>query len=1609
MSLPLRIIIVEDREEDAILMSEALREAGFQPEWTQVDTEEDFRAQLNGPIDLILADYMLPQFNGLHALRIARASGRDIPFIIVSGSIGEDLAVAALQLGADDYLLKDRLTRLGPAVERALAEKQLRADKRLIEQALRDSEKRFRALIEHSADVINLLDETGRILYASPSVTHILGYAPEEQVGRDAFELIHPDDVARERLAFQELQQTPRGTIPLALRVRHQDGLWRTVEGSATNLLGEPAVSAIVVNYRDVTARKQTEVALQASEARFRSLFNTSPDAILLIDPHASGVRWPIVDCNEVACQMNGYTREELLGQSIDILNVEAGTPEARAEYFARLRREGVVRLESAHRHKDGHIFPVEISTSLFTFEGRELVLGIDRDITARRLAEEQTADALNYSRTLLEASPIGIITYRQSGEVVSVNEAAARITGATVEQLAAQNFRQLESWQRSGLLALAEQALTTQQAVEQEVHHLSTFGKEVWLNARFVPFTHKSDLHLLAMYTDITQRKQAEHQREAALQALHDSERRERERAAELQTIMNAVPAAVWIAHDQMAQVITGNRASYEMLRMTPGSNFSFTADADHAPPPYRIYQDGRELPVTDLPLEVAAATGVEISDFEEDIVLADGAVIHALGNVRPLFDESGRPRGAVGVFVDITQRRQMEEQLRILSRATEQSPASIVITDTVGNIEYVNARFTELTGYTWSEAIGQNPRILKTGHTPPEVYARLWKTIKAGAEWRGELYNRKKNGETYWESARISPICDEYGKITHFLAVKEDITERKRMLEELRRSEARFRALIENGSDLISILDTEGRFVYESPSSVRILGFEPQELIGRSALEFAHPDDLPGLQEVLNQIAQSSAGQPIPAEGRFRHKDGSWRYLETISHNWLDDPAINGIVVNARDVTERRVTEQALQRAEVSYRQLFEEMPVGLYRTTAEGEFIDVNQALIRLLGCPDRDTLLAASAASFYVSSEDRNREHEQLLRDQVVHHYETQLRRHDGAIIWVEDNMRLMRDPEGLYSYYEGSLQDITDRKERERELEAIAGVSAALRTARTHAEMLSIVLDQIYALLKVDGASIAIRDSATGESVFEAGRGTGEGYIGRRIPAGVGVIGHVIEAGRVYLTNDAQRDPTFFWPHLLGPLQAVACVPLIVQDQTIGALWIGRRTAISALELRLLEAIADIAGSAIHRAALYEAERKQRVLAESLRDTAAALSSTLNYDEVLDLILFRAQHVVPHDHARVVLIDSGKGYVVRSRGYGAATPGTSFGLDSQPHLKQVQTTARPLIISDTRDYPSWSTMPELQWAQSYVCMPIRLKGQVAGFLILASAAPGFFRSTDSERIQAFADQCAIAIDNARLYQEVSRYAEELEMRVADRTRELVEANQQLQELDRLKSKFVSDVSHELRTPVTSLSLHAELLETGKPERRDYYIKILQEQARRLNQLVEDILNLSRLELGAERVQFEPVDLNDVTASVVVAHQPSAEVAGLQLIFTPEPDLPPIQGEPNQLAQVITNLVANAINYTRQGQVQIKTYQAAQHVCVAVQDTGLGIDPEDVPHLFDRFYRGQQATRSKIRGTGLGLAIVKEIVDLHGGAITVESAVGQGSTFRISLPA
>jgi diguanylate cyclase (GGDEF)-like protein/PAS domain S-box-containing protein len=258
----LRVLIVEDSERDAQLLLLQLRSNGYDPVPTRVETAEAMQQALDaGGWDVVIADYSLPSFNALAALAVLRENDRDIPFIIVSGTIGEETAVEAMRSGAHDYIMKGHSARLIPAIERELREAVERATRRQAERALRENERRFRSLIEHSSDIITLVDAAGAVTYASPSVVRLLGYAPEELAGTRFVDHVHPEDVHVVEGAIRGA--VGEGAQSIEFSIRRNDGEWRSLEAVLSNLLDNPDVGGIVLNCRDVTARKRDEATIQ--------------------------------------------------------------------------------------------------------------------------------------------------------------------------------------------------------------------------------------------------------------------------------------------------------------------------------------------------------------------------------------------------------------------------------------------------------------------------------------------------------------------------------------------------------------------------------------------------------------------------------------------------------------------------------------------------------------------------------------------------------------------------------------------------------------------------------------------------------------------------------------------------------------------------------------------------------------------------------------------------------------------------------------------------------------------------------------------------------------------------------------------------------------------------------------------------------------------------------------------------------------------------------------------------------------------------------------------------------------------------------------------------
>jgi signal transduction histidine kinase len=337
--------------------------------------------------------------------------------------------------------------------------------------------------------------------------------------------------------------------------------------------------------------------------------------------------------------------------------------------------------------------------------------------------------------------------------------------------------------------------------------------------------------------------------------------------------------------------------------------------------------------------------------------------------------------------------------------------------------------------------------------------------------------------------------------------------------------------------------------------------------------------------------------------------------------------------------------------------------------------------------------------------------------------------------------------------------------------------------------------------------------------------------------------------------------------------------------------------------------------------------------------------------------------------------------------------------------------RVARTGHAAFVRDVRRDPDY--VASLIGTVAEIAVPIRDGDRVVGVLNIETSEPDQLEAGALELLELLADQVSVALQNAVLYEQVRANVETLEYRVSERTALLEKAVEQGRAAERVKSQFVADVSHELRTPLTNIGLYLDLVEIGAQDRRGEYMETLRREVERLGTLIEQMLAISHLETEKVELRRRPTDLNGLLEMLVEDRSRHAKLKGLSLVTQPSPEATSADADPLYILQAMTNLVNNAIHYTPAGglvtlRIGRQTWQSRPWVVFSVSDTGPGIPEDEKKRIFDRFYRGLVGRTSGVAGTGLGLAISKEIVDRHGGRITLSSQMGRGATFTLWLP-
>ncbi|MEY2488905.1 MAG: hypothetical protein QOC70_847 [Verrucomicrobiota bacterium] len=429
MKRPIRVLLVEDCDSDAELVLRELRNGGFEPVWERVETEAGFLDSLQRDFDIILSDYAMPQFDGLRALALVKRRALEIPFILVSGTIGEETAVAAMKEGATDYLLKDRLARLGSAVTRALEQGRLRRHKERAEEASHESEERFRQLAENINEVFWLTDPAkNQIHYLSPAYETIWGRSRKDVYAsaRSWIDAIHPEDrQAVRRAAMKQVE----GTYNEEYRIIRPDGSIRWIHDRAFPVRnGAGDIYRVVGVADDITERKQAEVVLQESERRFREMLEKVELMAMTLDQSGR-----VTFCNDYLLRVTGWTREEVIGADWFSKFVPDQHRALRKNFV-----EGIEAGEVPPHHENpiatstGELREISWNNTMLRDMAGKIVgtASLGEDVTERKRAAARVRESEERMRSVLESALDCVITMDYTGKIVEFNPAAEKTFG---------------------------------------------------------------------------------------------------------------------------------------------------------------------------------------------------------------------------------------------------------------------------------------------------------------------------------------------------------------------------------------------------------------------------------------------------------------------------------------------------------------------------------------------------------------------------------------------------------------------------------------------------------------------------------------------------------------------------------------------------------------------------------------------------------------------------------------------------------------------------------------------------------------------------------------------------------------------------------------------------------------------------------------------------------------------------------------------------------------------------------------------------------------------------------------------------------------------------
>ncbi|MCT7993809.1 hybrid sensor histidine kinase/response regulator [Laspinema olomoucense] len=962
----------------------------------------------------------------------------------------------------------------------------------------------------------------------------------------------------------------------------------------------------------------------------------------------------------------------------------------------------------------------------------------------------------------------------------------------------------------------------------------------------------------------------------------------------------------------------------------------------------------------------------------------------------ITPLYDNQGNLYGFSKISRDITQSKQAEAALR----ASEQRFKTLAESTVEGILFYqgdrmiaVNPSLEKIFGYDPDELVGRPLAYIFTEETV-ELMLDDCRWTQEGAS---EVMGIKKDGTTVILEAVIQPTL--YLGHSGWMASVRDISARKRAeadLQQTLKELSDFQFALDK-SAIVVTTDAKGTIQYVNEKFLEISKYSQTELIGqnhRLINSGYHSKEF-----FLNLWRTIAQGEVWRGEIKNRAKDGTYYWVDTVIVPFLDSHGKPFQYLAIRyDITQRKQAEEALRDSEKRFRDMADTAPVLLWVADCQGQWTFLNKWGLNFIGA-----LLEADPG---LNHRDRIHPEEQV---QCVLSYqqavkasqpftqEYRLQRADGAYRWMLETGVPRLSPEGNLLGFIGSAIDITPLKEAEAERIQLLQLEQAARTQAEASEQyyrfLSEAIPQMVWTALPDGTLDYLShrwSEYTGLSPTEL---LGWGWEPIVHPDDLAECRKkwtvCLENGQPYEIEARMRrgcDGAYRWH--LG-----LAVPMRDSQGEI-VKWFGTNTDIHERKQAQQE-----------RMELLEREKAARILSERATTMVHRLQAIvdvaiapLSLHDLLEELLDRLTAVLQVDAAVILLVnEEGTALIVTAtKGLDLDEPlSTSIpipmGLGFAGKIAQ---TRQPMRIERDAHTQVISPLFRHKKIESIMGAPMLLQDRVLGVIHISTESPREFMAEDVYLLQLVADRVALAIDRANLYE-----AQE-------------QARDRAEKANRLKDEFLAIVSHELRTPLNSILGWAQLLRsrTLKEETQQKALETIERNAKHQVNLIDDILDVSRIVRGKIRLTRVPLYLETLVEQAIATLTPAAEAKSIEIHTQFNSNGQPILGDSSRLHQVVWNLLSNAVKFTPNGgRVTVAIERVGDYMEFRVQDTGMGISPDFLPHVFEGFRQANSSSTRTHGGLGLGLTIVRYLVELHGGTVHAFSqGEDTGSTFTVALP-